>query len=97
MNESQSNLEKFYNLVKGKNAQGTPACDTYISFLSIKEPCVIMVLTHKDNSDLYISGTKSMISILGDSVFHSNSTNFQYKNGTLTFLNKNKKTVTLQS
>ena len=55
--------------------------------------CGIMVYKNDDDSILYLSCNDEMITFLGDSVFHSNTTNFKYVESALIFKDRKNREV----
>lgn len=98
MEQSQScrALNEFYNYIKEpvwKESKGCPNCKVFIECESKTGTCGIMVCEKSNDSVLYISCNKEIVSFLGDSEFYSNTTNFEYSKGKLVFNDKKNRKV----
>jgi len=101
MDQSKSSeaLNKFYDYIKG-TVNGCPNCEVHISYRAKTESCGIMVCpSQKENvSTLHIACNKEIISLLGNSVFYSDTTEFEFdtEEKTLTFKDKENNEVKIR-
>lgn len=90
--QSGKTLNAFYDYIRGED-NGCPNCQVYISCEAKTYECGIMVCKNDDDSVLYLSCNDEMITFLGDSVFHSNTTNFRYVESALIFKDRKNREV----